>query len=238
MKNKMRIILGSLLFGMLYILSSCTSSDQDPWINIFNGENTEGWEIRDGSVEAWVEDGVIVSKQTDSLHFSYLVYKKELSDFILECDVKLTGTLNSGILIRANTDSSLFNGRTHGFQMEIDQTERRWTGGIYEELGRKWLTPIKGMGEGEEEALNAYKVSDWNHYRIEAIADTFKIWVNDIPTTHLIDSKTDRGVIGFQIHKLLPDAESGILRIKNIQMITENPEKYSMEISLPATRTD
>lgn len=230
-------ISGSLLFGILCILSSCTSTNQEPWEKIFNGTNLDGWEIRDGSAQAWVEDGVLVSKQTDSLHFSYLVYTKELSDFILECDVKLTGTLNSGILIRANTDSSLFNGRTHGFQMEIDQTERKWTGGIYEELGRKWLSPIKGMGEGEEEALNAYKVSDWNHYRVEAISDSFKIWVNGIPATHLIDSKTDQGIIGFQIHKLLPGAESGMLRIKNIRIITKDPGKYSMDISIPAKRT-
>ncbi len=225
------------MLGIL-LLCSCTSSNREPWINIYNGENTDGWEIRDGLAQAWVEDGLMVSQQTDSLNFSYLVYKKDLSDFILECDVKLIGTLNSGILIRGITNPELKDGRTHGFQMEIDQTERRWTGGIYEELGRKWLTPIKGMGVGEEEALNAYKVSDWNHYRIEAIADTFKIWVNGIPTTHLIDRKTDQGIIGFQVHKLGPGAVSGILKTKNIRIITDNPAKYSMDISLPSKRTD
>lgn len=94
------------------------------------------------------------------------------------------------------------------------------------------------MGEGEEEAFAAYKVSDWNHYRIEAIADTFKIWVNDIPTTHLIDSKTDKGIIGFQIHKLETNMGPGTLRIKKIRVITENPEKYSREISLPPKSMD
>ena len=238
MNSKIKVWPSLLLLGTLWIFGFCTSSNQEPWREIFNGTDLEGWELRYGSAQAWVEDGVMVSKQTDSLYFSYLVYTKELRDFILECDIKLTGTLNSGILIRANTASSLFNGMTHGFQMEIDQTERRWTGGIYEELGRKWLTPIKGMGEGEEEALNAYKVSDWNHYRIEAISDSFKIWVNGIPTTHLIDSKTCRGIIGFQIHKLLPNTESGMLRIRSVRIITENLKKYSKDISLPAKRTD
>ena len=234
MNNKIRIILGVPMLGMLWMLSSCTSSDQDPWIEIFNGLDTDGWEIRDGSAEAWVEEGLLVTQQVDSLNFPYLVYREVLSDFILECEVKLTGPLNSGILIRGISDPGLNNGRIHGFQMEIDQTERRWTGGIYEEAGRLWLTPIKGMGVGEEEALYAYKVSDWNHYRIEAISDTFKIWVNGIPTTHLIDNKTKRGIVGFQIHKIRPDTETGILRIKNIKIITENPGKYSKNISLPA----
>jgi hypothetical protein len=94
------------------------------------------------------------------------------------------------------------------------------------------------MGIGEEEALNAYKVSDWNHYRIEAIADTFKIWVNNIPTTHLIDSKTDQGIIGFQVHKIGPETEPGILKVKSVRIITENPEKYSKDISLPAIKIE
>jgi hypothetical protein len=234
MNIKIRIILSIPMLGMLWVLSHCTSSDKDPWLKIFNGMDTDGWEIRDGSAEAWVEEGLLVTQQVDSLNFPYLVYREVLSDFILECEVKLTGPLNSGILIRGISDPGLNNGRIHGFQMEIDQTERRWTGGIYEEAGRLWLTPIKGMGEGEEEALNAYKVSDWNHYRIEAISDTFKIWVNGIPTTHLIDSKTERGIVGFQIHKTRSDTETGILRIKNIKIITENPGKYSKNISLPA----
>ncbi|MFC2112060.1 family 16 glycoside hydrolase, partial [Bacteroidota bacterium] len=89
-----------------------------------------------------------------------------------------------------------------------------------------------------EEAFNAYNISDWNHYRIEAISDTFKIWVNGIPTTHLIDSKTAQGIIGFQIHKRAPDIEMGTLQIKNIRVITENPWKYSQTISLPAKWAD
>jgi hypothetical protein len=194
----------------------------------------DGWEIRDGLVEAWVEDGLLVSRQTDSLHYSYLVYKEELSDFILECEVKLVGPLNSGILIRGKSDPNFRNGILHGFQMEVDQTERRWTGGIYEEQGRKWLTPILGMGEGEDKALNAYKVSDWNHYRIEAIVDTFKIWVNDVPTTHLIDSKTKKGIIGFQVHKLMENTEKGFVQVRSVKLIKDNPAKYSRDISLPA----
>ena len=237
MNNKIKIILRIPLLGMLW-LSSCTSLNQAPWTELYNGKDKDGWEIRDGSAEVWIEEGLLVTQQTDSLNFAYLVYKELFSDFILECEVKLTGSLNSGILIRGISDPGLHNGRLHGFPMEIDQTERRWTGGIYEEAGRKWLTPIKGMGEGEEEALNAYNVSDWNHYRIEAISDTFKIWVNGIPTTHLIDSKTDRGFIGFQIHKIGPVTEPGILRIKNVRIITENPSKYSKNISLPAKRTE
>ena len=232
MKNKMNQ--GVILLGLLWILSCCTSSNQQPWMQIFNGSDMDEWEIREGSVEAWLENGLMVSQQTDSLHFSYLVYKEELNDSILECEVKIVGTLNSGILIRGISDPEIRNGIIHGFQMEIDQSERRWTGGIYEEGGRKWLTPLTGMGEGESEALNAYKVSDWNHYRVEAIADTFKIWTNGVPTSHLIDSKTAKGMVGFQVHRLNPNTEKGFVKVKSFQIITENPARYSKKIALPA----
>lgn len=228
------IIKKLMIFLFIGLLISCTSSKQDPWKKIFNGTNLNGWEIRDGTAEAWVEEGILTTEQVDSLNFPYLIYKQELNDFILECEIKLTGPLNSGILIRGISDPALNKGKIHGFQMEIDQTDRKWSGGIYEEAGRLWLAPIKGMGEGEAAALNAYKVSEWNHYRIEAISDTFKIWVNGIPTTHLIDGKTKKGIIGFQIHKIGPDTEKGILRIKNVNLITESPSKHSRAISLPA----
>jgi hypothetical protein len=216
------------------LLCSCMQLNQEPWMDMFNGTDTKGWEIRDGEAEFWLEEDQLVTRQADTLNFPYLVYQEELGDFILECEVKLTGRLNSGILIRGISDPSLNGGKIHGFQMEIDQSDRSWTGGIYEERGRLWLTPLEGMGEGETEAFSAYKASDWNHYRIEAIADTFKIWVNGIPTTHLIDSKTERGIIGFQIHKLEANIEPGTLRIKDIKLISEHPEKYSRESRLPA----
>lgn len=235
MKNTIKY--GFYFFFMALIFSCVFSSKQEPWIEIFNGSDMELWEIRDGLVKAWVEDSLLVTEQTDTLHYSYLVYKEELSDFILECEVKLVGPLNSGILIRGTSDPNFRNGILHGFQMEIDQTDRKWTGGIYEESGRKWLTPLLGMGEGEYEALNAYKVSDWNHYRIEAIGDSFKIWVNGVPTTHLIDSRTKKGIIGFQVHKLMENTEKGFVQVKSFRILTQNPSKYAKRMLLPAKYT-
>jgi len=236
MKRNRGRILGISMLGILWF-SSCAPSQRDPWTDLFNGKDKGEWEIRDGSADLWVENGLLVTRQKDPDNFAYLVYPEVFTDFILECEVKLTGSLNSGILIRGISDPGKLGGRLHGYQMEIDQTERRWTGGIYEEAGRKWLTPLKGMGAGEEEALHAYRVSDWNHYRIEAISDTFKIWGNGVPTTHLIDGRTDRGVIGLQIHKIGPGVEPGVLQIRNVRIITEDPGRYSRDMSLPAKRT-
>ncbi len=214
------------------IFSSCARDKAGVWQDLFNGQDLTGWEIKDGHSEVMVENGIIRAEQTDTANFPYLVSTEIFSDFILELDVKLTGTLNSGILIRGISDPLQNNGKIHGFQMEIDQTERKWTGGIYEEAGRKWLTPLEGIPE----AMRAYRNSEWNHYRIEAIRDTFKIWVNDVPTTYLIDGKTSQGIIGFQIHKRATNIEIGTLRLKNIRIITEEPESYSKPISFPLVK--
>lgn len=221
--------------GMAVILTvfSCNRTPGEPWRELFNGEDLAGWEIVDGYAEPWVQDGVLKVEQVDTANFVYLINNELFSDYILELDVKLTGELNSGILIRGLRDPLTNNGLAHGFQMEIDQTDRKWTGGIYEERGRLWLTPLDGFPE----ALEAYRVSDWNHYRIEAIRDTFKIWVNEVPTTYLIDGKTDKGIIGFQIHKISPDMEPGLLQLRNIRIITERPELYSRPISFPLINT-
>ena len=216
------------LLACFLICSSCKPSNSEPWTELFNGVDLSGWEIVEGFAEPSVIDGILTVEQVDSSNFPYLMHTGMYSDFILELDAKLTGELNSGVLIRGIRDPLLNNGLAHGFQMEIDQSDRKWTGGIYEERGRLWLTPL----DGNPEAMEAYRVSDWNHYRIEAIQDTFKIWVNGIPTTHLIDGKTAQGFIGFQVHKLAPGMKSGRLQLKNVKIITENPSKFSKSIAL------
>lgn len=217
------------LLAFCLICSSCKPPNSEPWTELFNGVDLSGWEIVDGFAEPSVIDGILTVEQVDSSNFPYLMHSGMYSDFILEFDAKLTGELNSGILIRGIRDPLLNNGLAHGFQMEIDQSDRKWTGGIYEERGRLWLTPL----DKNPEAMEAYRNSDWNHYRIEAIQDTFKIWVNEIPTTHLIDGKTAEGFIGFQVHKLTPGMKPGMLQIKNIRIITDHPGKFSRPITLP-----
>jgi hypothetical protein len=109
MNGKINIINSVSLLGMFWILSYCASPDQEPWIEIFNGKDMDGWEIRDGLAEAWIEEDHLLTEQKDSLNFPYLVYGEKFGDYILECEVKLTGPLNSGILIRGISDPGLNN---------------------------------------------------------------------------------------------------------------------------------
>ncbi|MBT5813373.1 MAG: DUF1080 domain-containing protein, partial [Opitutales bacterium] len=150
-------------------------------------------------------------------------------DFIFEAEVKVVGDLNSGIVLRGGTDPAVHGGQVHGYQMEIDQSDRQWTGGIYEEGGRGWLYSL----EGKDDAKKAYRRSDWNHYRIEAIGEHFRIWVNGVPTLNMADARTAEGVIGFQIHKLPESGGGGSVSIRNVRIISENAGDQIQGISIP-----
>ena len=180
-----------------------------------------------------VDDGAMVAFHQGTGGHTYLVTEETFSDFILELEVKVVGDLNSGILLRGIIDPKKKNGKAHGYQMEIDQSPRRWTGGIYEEMGRKWLYSL----EDDLTAQAAYQPSRWNHYRVEMIGERYRIWVNGVPTLHLVDQKTTEGVIGFQIHNLPKQGGGGAVSIRNVRIITENPGDHYRAIALPAKET-
>lgn len=204
------------------------------WTSLFNGRNLTGWEVRDGASTVLVDDGAMVAFHQDTKNFTYLATEKTYRDFILELDVKVIGDLNSGILLRGVSDPHFRNGKLHGYQMEIDQSDRQWTGGIYEEGGRGWLYSL----EGKEEARKAYKPSQWNHYRIEAIGDHFRVWVNGVPALNMVDGKRSEGVIGFQIHKLPKEGGGGAVFIRNVRIVAEDAGNSIQGIAIPEVAVD
>jgi glucose/arabinose dehydrogenase len=216
--------------GVLYRL---VPVGEPRWTSLFNGRNLDGWETRDGASTVLVDDGAMVAFHQDTKAFTYLATKKTYGDFILELDVKVVGDLNSGILLRGNSSPSVRDGNLHGYQMEIDQSERQWTGGIYEEAGRGWLYSL----EGKDDARKAYRASDWNHYRVEAIGEHFRIWVNGVPTLNMADTKTAEGVIGIKIHKLSQGGGGGSVSIRNVRIISKNAGDQIQGISIPEVAT-
>jgi len=223
---------GYLLIGILFCgLFSACQPEQEPWVDLFNGENLDGWEQIGGVADYSAEEDAVVGTTVYDTPNSFLRTKELYSDFILEYEVKLSAETNSGVQIRSNSFPEFENGRTHGYQVEIDPSERAWTGGIYDEARRGWLHPLKDMPE----AQTAYKHLEWNKFRVEAIGDTIKTWVNGIPVSHLDDDRTDKGFIALQVHSIYSTDDVGIdIRWKNIRIITDNPRKYAMETSVPA----
>jgi hypothetical protein len=104
-------------------------------------------------------------------------------------------------------------GRVHGYQVEISNEASGHSGGVYDEARRGWLHNI----EKDPVASKAFKDNEWNKYRVVAIGDSIKTWVNGVPCTDLIDSMDLTGFIALQVHSYKGDKPAQV-RWRNIRL--------------------
>lgn len=223
-------------FALLVLIFSCkeSSEKQKPGKALFNGQDLSGWTQMGGEANYAVEDGIIVGKTVSDTPNSFLTTDKMYDDFILELDYKVDSSMNSGIQIRSNSIASYQNGRVHGYQIEIDPSERAWSAGIYDEGRRGWLVDL----DNNSKAQKAFKQGEWNHYRIEAIGDTIKTWINGVPASFLIDDKTASGFIALQVHSIAKDDKPGkTIMWKDIRIQTDSLEHYSQKMQIAPVTT-
>jgi hypothetical protein len=235
-KNTQKILSRITILLTLALIASCDQKPKDdtPWAPLFDGENLEGWTVKGGTAEYSVENGAVVGTTKHNTPNTFLTTDALYGDFILELDYLVDSTMNSGIQIRSNSIPEYQNGRVHGYQIEIDPSDRAWSAGIYDEGRRGWLNPLTE----NEAAQKAFKQNEWNHYRIEAIGDTLKTWINGVPAAHLVDDATATGFIALQVHSIGENQKAGTeIQWKNIRIVTENPEKYATESPIPPITT-
>ena len=188
------------------------------WQDLFNGKDLTGWKQLNGKAVYEVVDGTIRGTTVSNTPNSFLTTEKEYGDFILELEFLVDTSMNSGIQIRSLSKPEYQNGRVHGYQVEIDPSVRGWSGGIYDEARRGWLTTM----EYNPPAKKAFKNGTWNKYRIEAIGNTIRTWVNGVPCSHLIDNMTAKGFIALQVHSIGKDVQPGKhISWRNIRIQTE-----------------
>ena len=220
---------------LLLVLVSCADTKKQKekeWEYLFNGKDLTGWVQLGGNARYEVVDNTIVGTSVLGTPNSFLTSDKNYSDFILELDFKVDPSLNSGIQIRSHSLPEYRDGRVHGYQFEIDPSKRAWSGGIFDESRRGWLYPLNEPEN--EDARNAFKNGEWNKVRVEAIGNTIKTWLNDIPAANLVDDQTAEGFIALQVHGInKPEQEGTQVAWRNIRIITENVEKYATETTAP-----
>ena len=172
------------------------SQANEGWTDLFNGNNLEGWKQLNGNAEYVVENNEIVGISVPKEPNSFLCTEKNYGDFILELEVNVEPPLNSGIQFRSLSIDNYMKGRVHGYQCEIDPSKRAWSGGIYDEARRDWLYNLARNEKGSA----AFKPGDWNTYRIEAIGNQIRTWINGVMCSNLVDDMTAEGFIGLQVH--------------------------------------
>ncbi|MFZ1291630.1 MAG: DUF1080 domain-containing protein [Melioribacteraceae bacterium] len=183
------------------------------WEYLFNGKNLDGWEKRGGEATYEIENDMIVGISGKNTPNTFLCTKQTYSNFIFEVDFLVDDRMNSGIQIRSNSLETYMNGRVHGYQIEIDPSERAWSGGIYDEARRGWLYDLRN----NEAARKAFIHSDWNKLHVEAIGNSIKTWLNGVPTANLKDSLTKDGFIALQVHQM--ETPGVKIKWKNIRIM-------------------
>ena len=223
------------LFSVIGCESTCPLKKKckAEWQCLFDGKTLNGWKKIGGEGQFYVEDGTIVGRSVPSGQVStFLCTEKNYGDFVLEYEAIIDEELNSGVQIRSHileedittpylggnlkkSTRTFKAGIVWGYQIEIDPTERAWSGGLYEEGGRGWLQHL----DGREAAKKAFKNGQWNHFRVKAIGDSFKTWVNEVPVVVAKDSRTACGFIGLQLHYPWRDEQTGkTVRWRNIRI--------------------
>jgi hypothetical protein len=199
---------------------------------IFDGKTLKGWKRLAGTADYKVEDGQIVGTTVLNSGNSFLVTEKEYGDFILELDAKIESNLsNSGVQTRSHYDPAGHEGKgkVYGRQFEIDPSDRKWTGGIYDEGRRDWLYPL----DLNTKAKDAFKVGVFNHIRIECIGNEMKTWVNGIPAADVVDTIDQKGFIALQVHAVSKEEQAGKkVYFKNFNLQTTNlkPKPFPKDV--------
>ncbi|RMH03863.1 MAG: DUF1080 domain-containing protein [Planctomycetota bacterium] len=138
-------------------------------------------------------DGEVLAGHDAGARNSFLLSPREYSDFVLECEVRIEPGGNSGIQVRSHQRP---DGTVFGYQIEIDPSDRAWSGGLYDEARSGWLDPL----DDQPEARRAFRLGEWNRYRIECRGDRIRSWVNGVPCADFRDPRDRSGRIGFQVH--------------------------------------
>ena len=189
--------------SVLVLLLLCSSSflfsqGKSDWENMFNGKDFTGWKQLNGKAKFEISNGEIVGTTVADQPNSFMVTEKDYGDFILELEYLVPQGMNSGIQFRSLSKPDYMNGRVHGYQFEVDPSDRAWTGGIYDEARRQWLYTL----EYNPAAKTAFKSNQWNKIRLECIGTSIRTFVNGVPTAHLEDDMTLSGFIALQVHAI------------------------------------
>jgi len=224
------------LFPLLLFVP-CAAA-QDGFVPLFDGESLDGWVQRGGEAEYRVEPDApggaqIVGTSVADTPNSFLCTDRDYGDFVLEFEVKVDPSLNSGVQFRSHCynerrtvelevdgETKKFRipaGRVHGYQVEIDPSDRAYSGGVYDEARRGWLYNL--AGDEHAEARAAFDRDGWNRYRVEARGDSITTSINGVPCADFTDDVDSSGFIALQVHSVRGEDQVGKeVRWRNVRV--------------------
>jgi hypothetical protein len=178
----------ALTLALALNFTARAAGDADNLPPIFNGKDLTGWKLPEPNPFWKVVGGVIVGENDEAKKGSMLWTEKSYRDFVIECEARWSGEIDSGIMLRKPELQ---------MQMGISRSLKRdLTGSFYTGGTEKY--PEAGQAKNLEKL---FKPGDWNHYRLEARGDTFTVWLNGVQVVKYTNAKyAGAAPIGLQIH--------------------------------------
>ncbi len=201
------------------------------WKELFNGKTIDdGWKVRGGFAKYKVEEGAIVGTTSEGSPNTFLC-KGPFGDFELQFEVLCDKELNSGVQIRSHVaekdmpnpsgKGTIRKGTVYGYQCEIAPGTKT-SGNFWDEARHgKWWDELAGKPGAEA----AYKVGEWNRYRIVAQGDHIRSWINDVPCADFHEKTDASGVIGLQVHGIGKGKGPYQVRWRKIRLRELKPEE-------------
>ena len=151
---------------------------------IFNNRDLTGWKVP--TEDYWhVIDGVLVGASDEAKQGSMLYTEEVYGDVIVEGEVRFSGEIDSGIMLR-QPELQLQIGTSR--KLKRDMTCSFYPGGYPED------------GQAKRTA-ELWRPDAWNRIRIEARGNTFTVWLNGHEVTRYTNPKyAQPGPVGLQIH--------------------------------------
>lgn len=230
MKNNIKILL--LAAATICGMQPAVAQTKPGYTKLFDGKTLKGWKQLAGKAEYSVANGVITGTAVLNSGNTFLVTEKEYGDFVLELDVMTeSNQTNSGVQVRSHYNPAGHEGKglVYGKQCEVDPSDRKWTGGIYDEGRRDWLYPMELNGKAKVD----WKPGVYNHIKIECIGNRTKTWINGVATAYVVDTLDAKGFIGLQVHAISEAGQAGKkISFKNIQIKTTNlkPQAFAKDV--------
>ena len=173
-----------LVLSSVRVTSAADAKDDLP--SIFNGKDLSGWKVPADNKWWKVVDGVLVGENDQSMKGSMLYTEKSYGDVVVEAEVRWSGEIDSGIMLRKpEIQCQIGTSRS----LKKDMTCSFYAHGKYPDAAR---------AKGVDKLL---KEGDWNLIRFQAVGSKFTAWLNGQKVVEYEDPAFGGPApIGLQIH--------------------------------------
>ncbi|MEM6602112.1 MAG: DUF1080 domain-containing protein [Verrucomicrobiota bacterium] len=186
------------------------------FVDLYNGNNFDGWTIYGGEMIYEAHPDKIVGKVVPGEKSAYLTTDRgDYTNFLLTAEFYWKVSSNSGIMIRAKLRDSQDGKVVYGTQVEMEgfpDNQRGWSGGIFGQSAGGWYYPL--WLDAHAEARQALKQEDWNRVTILCQGPMVKTWVNGIPAAHYRTEEFQQGHLSLQVHS----GKSGEVHFRNVKI--------------------